>query len=468
MSQIIVEFDNTLEKSEIIVPLLSSSKEEAGDKYTDTNMTDKAQTKVFGIQSPLISINNTVIDFDAVQYFSLSSTGKLPELTMAVVDKYELINNVDKPGNDNEIRVQILPKFDNTYKKINLTFFISSIKVDGSLISLSGSYKVPDLTSSRFESFGEVDTYNLFKEIGTLSKLGFASNIAGTNDKRYVYCNNKSFLDILNDEIQFSNTEDHILDYWIDYWDNINLVDIRERYTTVDSDEDIMIWVAGQVNEVTAEAETTPARVPASINDHPGFKNSELFVKEYVINNNPGASVSKGSDKVYAIYEEDKDEYLDHLLQDGDIKKDIFTKYEYLGECYGGYNYILSKAIRSGFLQKFKTDTIKVTINAPNLGIFRGHKVNFIRYVNDSKVESKLKALEEHKIIDRNVASNISLTDYEITEDSGAGKYEIDKSVSGQYLVTGTNIKFSNGTWDYELTLVRNAADVIPILNNLE
>jgi hypothetical protein len=92
----------------------------------------------------------------------------------------------------------------------------------------------------------------------------------------------------------------------------------------------------------------------------------------------------------------------------------------------------------------------------------------FIRYVNDSKVESKLKALEEHKIIDRNVASNISLTDYEITEDSGAGKYEIDKSVSGQYLVTGTNIKFSNGTWDYELTLVRNAADVIPILNNLE
>ena len=40
MSQIIVEFDNTLEKSEIIVPLLSSSKEEAGDKYTDTNITD--------------------------------------------------------------------------------------------------------------------------------------------------------------------------------------------------------------------------------------------------------------------------------------------------------------------------------------------------------------------------------------------------------------------------------------------
>ena len=68
MSQITVEFDNTLQKSDIIVPLLSSSKAEGNDTHTN-EYTDKAQTAVFGIKVPLIMINATVIDFNAVQYF---------------------------------------------------------------------------------------------------------------------------------------------------------------------------------------------------------------------------------------------------------------------------------------------------------------------------------------------------------------------------------------------------------------
>ena len=55
MSQIITKFDSNLKKSDIIVPLLSSSKAEAGDNYHDSNFTDKAQTKIFGIQIPLIT-----------------------------------------------------------------------------------------------------------------------------------------------------------------------------------------------------------------------------------------------------------------------------------------------------------------------------------------------------------------------------------------------------------------------------
>ena len=56
-------------KSNIIVSLLSSSKNEAGDDYKDSGLIDKAQTRVTGILSPLIMINNTVIDFDRVHYF---------------------------------------------------------------------------------------------------------------------------------------------------------------------------------------------------------------------------------------------------------------------------------------------------------------------------------------------------------------------------------------------------------------
>ena len=101
MSVITIEFDNTLTKSEIILPLLSSSVEEAGEEYSN-DMTDTAQTSVFGIKVPLIMINSVVIDFDAVQQFVLKSEGAVPELSMIVEDRYKLIENIDKPRHDND------------------------------------------------------------------------------------------------------------------------------------------------------------------------------------------------------------------------------------------------------------------------------------------------------------------------------------------------------------------------------
>lgn len=463
MSQITVEFDNTLQKSDIIVPLLSSSKAEGNDTHTN-EYTDKAQTAVFGIKVPLIMINATVIDFNAVQYFELKSEGKLPELTMIVEDRYELITNIDKPGLDNEVRVQILPRFDDAYKKIDLTFYISNIKVTGSMIRLSCVYKLSPLMSSKFEALGELDTYTLFRTSGEQTGLGFATNVGGSKDNRFIYFDNKSWLDILDSEINYSNTTDHILDWWVDLWDNVNLVDIKERYEAIDSNDDMMIWVSGQTEEVTVDVENTPIQVPAVIHNNPINRMSELFVKNYSIDNLSGSQVSMGSDKLYGVYEESKGEYLDYLLQDGDVKNDIFTKYKYIGESYGEYNYLLAKQIRLGFLQKMNTERIKVTLNSPLLGLMRGHKVNFIRYINDDKIENKIKAMESAEIIDRNVESNIPLSDYEIEDINPNGSFRIDKTVSAQYLITGINIKYNNNAWDYVLTLVKPAQSKVSII----
>ena len=459
MGQIKLEFDNTLTKSEIIMPILSVSEGEGANNDT-SDMTDKSQLQVFGIQVPLIMINSTVIDFDAVSYFSLTSEGPLPSLTMTVEDRYGLIRNIDKPKNDNEVRIQILPRFDNAYKKVNLTFFISSISVNGEYIRLTCSYKLPKLTSSKFETYGELNTYDMFKLAAEETGLGFATNIAAGSDTRYVYCDNRSLLSMLNNEIQYSGTENQVLDWWVDFWDNINLADIYERYKSTDADEDIQVWVTGQLNETQKDREINCIQVPAILNNHPGNEKSELYVSNYEIYNNPGMQMSMGSDKVYSIYEDDKDEYLDHLVQDGDIKQDIYTMYYYLGETYGGYNYLLQKELRTSFLQKINSDSIKITLNSPLLGLMRGHKVNFISYVNDDRLEGKMKDLEEAGVIDRNVESNVPLADFEITADSDNGTFRIDKTVSGQYLITAMELIFDNN-WKYILTLNR-PADIAP------
>ena len=129
MGVVKIEFDNTLKKSDIIVPLLSPGNGVVDSDYEYKNRTDIDQTKVFGIVSPLIMINSTVIDFNSIEEFNLKSVGSTPTLSMTVLDKQGLITNIDKPGLGSTVRIQILPRFENVYKKINLTFCITSIRI---------------------------------------------------------------------------------------------------------------------------------------------------------------------------------------------------------------------------------------------------------------------------------------------------------------------------------------------------
>lgn len=469
MGVILKEFDDTLEKTEIIMPLLSSSQDEAGDDYQNEK-TDKSQTATFGIQTPLIMINKTVIDFDAVLDFSITSNGQLPNLTLTVEDKFELMANLDKPGKDNEVRIQILPKFDEAYKKINLTFFITDINVNGTIVSLSGVYKLSSLTSSQYKTFGEIDTYNLFRKIAQDTKLGFASNVTTLSDNRFVYCDNKSLLDIMSSEIEISNSTEHILDWWIDFWDNVNLADIKERYNTIDNDEDLQVWVTGQCTDITVNQEVSPTQVVAVINNHPSMSSSELFVSDYAAITMPGGAVNEGSDTVYSVYEDNESDYNDYFVQDGDIKKDIFIHYEYLGENYGPYNYTLAKNLRSAYIRKMKSEQVKVTMKTPMLGLMRGHKVNFLRYTNNDKVENRIKVLEENGFVNRNVESNIPLSKYDIPEEErlSNGNFILDRTVSAQYLISEVEISYSENEWKYILTLVKPASTNVSILAEVD
>ena len=104
-------------------------------------------------------------------------------------------------------------------------------------------------------------------------------------------------------------------------------------------------------------------------------------------------------------------------------------------------------------------EKIKVTLQSPLLGLMRGHKVNFIRYVNDDQIENKMKYLEDAGAIDRNIESNIPLSDYEIEDINNDGNFRLDKTVSAQYLITSVNIQYTNKEWNYILTLVRPQKD---------
>lgn len=451
MGQIILEFDNRLKQSEIVVPLVSSSLNEAGDNYT-YNREGIQQTSIFGILTPLIQINNIVVDFKDIENFSLRSIGTLPQVSLSVRDRYGLIKTLDTPTNDNELRIQILPQFDNAYKKINLTFYISNINIYDDIIDITGAYKVPKLTSSQFECMGELDTYNVFKQVAQKTLLGFATNCEEMSDKRYMYCNHISYHDLLNDEIIKSQSDEtHIYDWWIDLWNNVNLVNIYERYNTIDPEEEMMIWVSGQQNTMIEGVNVQPHKLPAILNNHPAAGQTELKVIEYEIVNKSGSQMTQGTDKVYSYYQMDINEYKDVLIQDGDQKEDIFEHYEYLGEVYGEYNYLLAESCRDAFLQKMGTESIKVTLKTPLLALMRGHKVNFLWYNIDDRLNNSVDNFKSYGIINDNVGSIPNLDN----KMDDIKDIRLDDSISGQYMVTGQDISYFAGEWEYILILNR-------------
>lgn len=456
MSLIQVKFDHSLVQSEIVVPLTHSTEEEAGDSYKD-NQQEIQQTAIYGIQSPLIMVNNIVVDFSDVISFELRCEKVLPTVSMVVRDRYKLISMIDTPSLDNELRVQILPKFEDKYKKINLTFYITSTKIREGFITIEGAYKLSPFTSSNIKSFGELSTYKLFETIATETGLGFSSNMEDNEgDKRWVYCDNKSYKDVLINEIQRSGVDLQICDFWVDWWNNIVLADIYERYNATDKDEDMQLWVSGQNHDVSQGVEIQPQQVVASLNNNPGFKQSELYVSEYVISNKPGGQMRHGTDHLYSTYECVKNEYMDYLVQDGDTKKDVFTSYEYLGEVYGEYNYLLAGRKRESFLQKMNTnEVLDVTVGTPLLGLMRGNRVNFIWYTNNDFVKNMHNNLEEGEAIEDMSDTNIPLSAGDNNEGNMGGQFDIDKSISGQYLIIGCNMKFSDMKWSYTIRLAR-------------
>lgn len=456
--------------SEIVIPLTNSSKDESAENYV-YNKEGIQQTSIYGILAPLMAINNIVVDFKDVNYFSLKSKDSMPTIEFEVQDRYGLTASLDTPGSDNVLRVQILPPFDDAYKKINLNFYINSINISNGIISGSGQYKVPELTNSQLKSFGEISTYDLFEKVAIDSKLGFASNVDNIEDKRFIYCDNISYIDLLKSEIKKSNADKtHIYDFWIDLWNNINLVDIYERYNSTDQQEDMMIWVSGQPNESLEGVKVSPIQVPAKLNNHPVDSNTQLHVDTYEIVNKQRSQVSKGTDKVYSVYMEDLQEFQDTLVMDGDVKQDVFIKYEYLGEVYGDYNYLLAEKLRDSYLQKMGVESVIVTLKTPLLGLLRGDKVDFIWYVNDDQWKDRKEGFKEWGQEDKNPATDPILDDTLSGEDQkkynpGNGEFIIDKSISGQYMITGQDITFEDGEWFYELTLNRPASKKPQMIN---
>ena len=455
MAKLEVKYDPTLEQSEIIARLDNSSPEEAGDDY-ERNQTALQQTSIYGVQCPIVAVNDIMIAYEDILSFELDDTGHVPTVSLHIIDRKSLIQYLDTPGNDNELRIQILPPFEDAYKKINLTFLISDFSMgEENELFITGMYKLSKFTSSKFKSFGEVGLYDLFDQIATDTGLGFATNVEAGEDARFVYCPYTSYQSIIEKEITHSGDETTIYDWWIDVWNYLNLANIYERYTTIDSEDDMKVWISGAVDEVGEGIKVEPQEVLGELTNMFGSEETQLFVADYRLNTNPGINIYEGTDKVYSVYSMKDKEYQDTYISDGDVKKDIFENFEYRGEVYGEYDYITNGMYRIPFIQKMKNGSLEVDLKQPLLGLQRGNHINFACYYNDDSRDYSQSGLIDEGLVDTESQTNVPLTEMDVPETNPSDTFKLDKSVSGQYMIIGNIYRFTDRQWTHTVVLTR-------------
>ena len=166
-----------------------------------------------------------------------------------------------------------------------------------------------------------------------------------------------------------------------------------------------------------------------------------------------------GTDKVYTMYELGCNECKSYLVQDGDVKDDINVQCTYLGEVYGDYNYKFAEACYDAYKQKMNLQSLRVELGEPVLGLQRGDKVNFAWFINDSGAQFKKETLENAGLVDKSTQRDIPVVQNDNPSD-GTGSFQEDTSTSGQYFISGTDIIYSNGNWQYILTLQRPASKI--------
>lgn len=451
MADIVVKFDPTLKQSDIVVRMSNNvSVDEVGEENHPKNVTDLQQTAIYGVQCPIIAINDVVIQYEDIINFELNDTGVVPSCSATVIDRQNLISELNTPQSDNEMRVQILPPFEDVYKKIDLTFYISSFNMMGdNMISVNGTYKNPKLSASQFKSLGKISTYEMFETIAKETELGFASNIENGEDKRYMYCNFISYNDLIERELPKADGE-CMYGWWIDCWNYLNFVDVKDRYETIIPKDDLKLWITGLADGAVQGEVKDPIEVPAELTTLFGTEESQLHVFDYRHNSDPGTNMS-GTDTVYSIYSQENHEYKDVYLGNKDVEKDIFTNYQYLGEVYGEYDYMLPPVKREAYFRKMSLNRLEVDLGFPLLGIQRGGKVNFSDYYVDGQRSDMKKDLIASGVYDDNAKTNVQ---FEEINPGTNDLFELNKSVSGQYMVQGNIYSFSNRRWKQTCILV--------------
>jgi len=399
-----------------------------------------------GIQTPIIALDGKYIASASIIKFELSVDDCAPHLELTINDKDHLFANTNIPAEIDRVQVKLIPTEDGKFASIDLIFKAYDVVVKPNGVTvMSGKYYVDGLYDEITEAFGNISTYNLADKLSNRLGLGFATNIITDTTERFQYIASNSIFDCLKKSVKDTVS----YSFWIDFWNNVNIVDTSAIYYS--DVKPPQIWVAPLGNFADI-SQKKMVEEDCIVTNKISAANSQLYIPAY----SAGSSAIVNYSKVITTWNESTKEQVQvQLCGTAGNYNDIVMK-DYLGESPDKFNE-LQNGQKNEYLQnKIFSQVLRFKLSGVCFGIFKGSRIQFDWYEQDTK----LKSTASTDTTGSSSYDNDSNIGSKEIPDSTEVKQILNKLLSGFYMVTNQKITFKNGYLQTDYEISQNTREV--------
>lgn len=409
---------------------------------------------------PLIYIDGVQVENQNIKELIISNNLMFPTLEMTFSDPTSKLIMDKYPVDDTILSVYKRSTSDGLmdikmdFKITNYTM-INGVSGDKITLKLKAILNIDPLYLYNSESYKDT-SYNVLDKLSKEMKLGFASNIDGTNDEMVWINPGELRQSFINDIIKNSYIDDTTFLYgYVDFYYNFNYVDINKQ---LNSDISTQMTI-NDTERIGDEFENEP--LPLILTNNKDSIETTMYIDKYTINqDSTEINIDSGYRYEYNGYNKSDDHFktyfIDSITDSGSngliLKGNPFTTNGILyeqsisSEWMGKFdttnvheNYLHTELQNNNnlkFLQKLK---MTIRMGKPNYSLYRFQKV-LVELYNFGKMENE----EE--------------SNSKPIEPGEQGEYDskIIHYLSGEWLITAINFIFTSKNSNVqEITLVK-------------
>lgn len=483
----------------IVEPAIEPKRLETRPLGEDTNSDDRV-SKTFGIDRPVILVNNYSFERDDVKSFTLSSTGIYPTAEVTVIDTKNVFTIDSFPRDGDKMTVFINSKNESTYKSIHMDFEITDISSgpnkegDPQKVRISGRVSVPKMFAENCQYLdlsGEGKPNSSINHLVAVAEelgLGVASNIIETSDEQVRIQPYINYLDFINQIVATSYiSDDSFQHFFIDQYYYLNFIDINKIFNASNPEmEDFQDTVTSLPVSFAEELESDPNNDSTStklfLTNKSNFSSSNNYIGKYqILNQSNAINEIHGHFRNVQVYDDNAEEKLDEftieaLSTDPANLKDIqeplkgnreseeyldYIKHKYMGRQDVGEeglgnnhsNYIFSQLHNRRNFDETQKIKLEVTLPTFNASLYRFMKIPVMMYHIDQSTVKTAKDLDDVKAED-------GFTDSAIEngpKDEPQPDQVLDQFLSGYYIIESIDIQYKDtiGNFTQKVTLIR-------------
>ncbi len=412
---------------------------------------------------PFVWYNGYQVRTEDIKLLEISSNSFVPEFSMIFSDSLDLFIEEGFPLDDSIISIfarstssATLPlRLDFKIIEFNLQNPNSSIKT----YSMKGILNLNGIYIRKWESFRKLTSFELFKKIAGELGLGFAHNVSSSSDSMTWINPGQSKIEFLQEVTKNSYIADEAFLYsFIDLDYNLVYIDIETQLREDISNQlgaiNYFPYSRGFIEEGTKE---TSAVGPLILTNQENLATAETYFRKYLISNtSTGISLKNGYQKLVYFYDSSEQ-------WSGDKRAGTFHVFGIDSITTPGaekVSIILKGAPQDEeFFKKHSTHHYSGFLDRSNVHVdYRYSNVQNYQNIQDlKKIEMRINLHSPNYNLQRFQKVQIM-----IVNETGPGMIsnEVNRRLSGSWLITSMSYVYSQNGFEQQLTLVKRELNV--------